>query len=130
MTKVFQDSSQDTKIIVVISDTSIKNNITTSIAYIHPKPNIIAKTIYQAINVILTEAKLFAIRYRINQAVQVTDTSYIIVITNATYSVRYIFDLLSHPYQLQSITIAQDLRIFFEKNNNSIEFWNCPSNTK
>ena len=130
MTKVFQDSSQDPKIIVVISDTSIKNNITTSIAYIHPKPNIIAKTIYQAINVILTEAKLFAIRYRINQAVQVTDISYIIVITNATYSVRYIFDLLSHPYQLQSITIAQDLRIFFEKNNNSIEFWNCPSNTK
>ena len=130
MTKVFQDSSQNTKIIVIISDTSIKNNITTFIAYIHPRPNTIAKTIYQAINVILTEAKLFAIRCKINQAVQVTDTSYIIVITDATHSVRYIFDLLSHPYQLQSITIAQDLRIFFEKNNNSIEFWNYPSNTK
>ena len=31
------------------------------------------------------EAELFAIRCRINQAVQVTDISHIIVITNAIY---------------------------------------------
>ena len=44
---------------------------------------------------------------------------------------RCIFDLLSHPYQLQSIVIVQVLRTFFEKNTyNSIKFWDCPSNTK
>ena len=74
---------------------------------------------------------MFAIRCGINQAVQVTDISHIIVITNAIYLVRCIFDLLSHPYQLQSIIIAQDLRTFFEKNTyNSIKFWDCPSDVK
>jgi len=84
--------------------------------------NIIAKTTHYAVNIISTEAELFIIRYGINQAVQVTD---------AIYLVRYIFDSLSHPYQLQSIIMAQDLRTFFEKNNhNFIKFWNCSSNAK
>jgi len=102
-----------------------------SIAYIHLKSNIITKTIHHAINVISTKTELFAIKCKINQVVQITNVSHIIVITNAIYLVRCIFDSLSHSYQFQSITIAQDLRAFFKKNTyNSIEFWDCPSNTK
>jgi len=61
----------------------------------------------------------------------VTKAIYIIVATDADHSARWIFDLLSHPYQLQSIAISQDLRAFFNKNShNSINFWYCSSNTK
>jgi len=74
---------------------------------------------------------LFAIRCRINQVIQVTDISCIIVVTNTIYLVRHIFDSLTHPYQIQFIAIAQDLRSFFEKSvHNIIEFWNYPSNAK
>ena len=37
----------------------------------------------------------------------------IIIITDAIHSARQIFNLLSHPYQLQSIIILQDLKAFF-----------------
>ena len=85
--------------------------------------NTIAKTIYHTVNITSTETKLFAIRYRINQAVQVSNALYIIVTTDAINSVRQIFDSSSHSYQLQSIAIAQDLRAFFNKNSqNSIDF--------
>lgn len=76
------------------------------IAYVHLKSNIVTKTIHHAVNVTLTKIELFAIRYRINQVVQITDVSHIIVITNAIHSARCIFDLLSHSYQFQSIAIA------------------------
>ena len=79
----------------------------------------------------MTEAELFAIRYRINQAVQIPRASYIIVITDSIHLAKCIFDSLTHSYQIQSIAIAQDLRVFFNKNTqNSINFWECPSNAK
>ena len=62
-----------------------------SIAHVQSEQNIIAKTIYHAVNVMSTETELFAIRYRINQTVQLNNTSCIIMITNAIHSVRYIF---------------------------------------
>ena len=41
------------------------------------------------------------------------------------------FDSKIHPYQLQSIAIAQDLRAFLNKHTqNSIDFWDCPSNAE
>jgi len=51
---------------LVITDASIKNNVTTSIShiYIYDKP--MMKMLYYATNVTSTEAKLFAIRCRIN----------------------------------------------------------------
>jgi len=102
-----------------------------SIAYVFSEPNIIVKTIHYTVNVTSTETELFVIRCRINQVIQVTDTSHIIIVTNAIHLVRHIFDSSSHLYQLQSIVIAQDLRIFFEKNiYNSIKFCNCSSNAK
>ena len=52
--------------IVIISNTSIKNNITTSIAYVHSFSNILKKTFYYTINVMTTKVELFVIKYRIN----------------------------------------------------------------
>ena len=82
-------------------------------------------------NVTSTEAELFLIRYGINQAVQVPNTEYIIVITDTIPAARYILDLSTYLFQLHSITIFQDLRAFFNKRSiNSIMFWDCPSNDK
>jgi len=75
--------------------------------------------------------ELFAIRYGINQAIQIPEVFHIIVIINAIHLVKRIFDFTIHPYQLQLIAIAHDLRAFFNKNTqNSINFWDYPSNTK
>ena len=47
------------------------------------------------------------------------------------HSVQCISDSAIHLYQLQLIAIVKNLRVFFNKHlMNSIEFWNCPSNTK
>ena len=54
---------------IVVSDTSIKNSITTSMLYIHSYNKPIIKTIHWAINIIATKTELFVIRYGINQAV-------------------------------------------------------------
>jgi len=46
---------------IVVSDTSIMNHVTTSISHIHSFNKPIIKTIHRVINIITTEAKLFAI---------------------------------------------------------------------
>jgi len=56
----------DSKTAIVVSDTSIKNQVAILIAYIHIYNNSVIKTIYHTINITFTEVKLFAIRYSIN----------------------------------------------------------------
>ena len=56
------NTSSNLSIVIVVFDTSIKNNVTISIAHIHSFSNPLKKTLYHAINVISTEAELFAIR--------------------------------------------------------------------
>ena len=115
LNKIFENSHLDSKTVVVILDTSIKNSVATSISHVYSNSNILAKTIHYTINITFTEVELFTIRCGINQAVQVQDAICIIIITNTIHSVRRIFDFLSHSYQLQSIAISQDLRVFIEK---------------
>jgi len=91
--------SADSKIAVVISDTSIKNQVATLIAHIYVHDNSIIKTHHHAINVTFTEAKIFAIRCGINQATQLININRIIVIMNSIYAVKRIFDLSVHLYQ-------------------------------
>ena len=98
LNKVFEDSLTDSKTVIIISNASIKNNIAISILHVCLGYNILAKTIYHAINITSTEVEFFAIRCGINQIIQVIDITHIIVITNAIHSVRWIFDLLSHSY--------------------------------
>jgi len=53
----------------LLSNVSIKNNVPTSISYVCSGQNILAKTIHHTVNVTSTKAKLFAIRYGINQTI-------------------------------------------------------------
>jgi len=131
LNNIFTKTLSNPNTIIVVSDTSIRNNIAISISHIHSYSNNIKKTIYHAVNITLTEAELFSIKCKINQAVQFLCTTYIIVITDTIYSVQCVFDSIVYLYQLQSITIVKDLRTFFNKNLiNSIKFWNYPSNNK
>lgn len=56
-------------LIIVVTNASIKNNIATFIAHIHLYANPIIKMLYHTIGITFTEAKLFAIKYSINQAI-------------------------------------------------------------
>jgi len=80
--------AQIQKTVIVIFDASIKNNVTTSILHVYSGQNILAKTIYYAVNITSTKVELFAIRCSINQAVHVQNVAYIIVITNTIHITR------------------------------------------
>jgi len=53
---------------VVVSDTSIKNQVATFISHIHSHNKPVIETIHHMVRVTSTEAKLFAIKYSIIQA--------------------------------------------------------------
>jgi len=88
----------DSKTVVIVSDTSIKNQVVTSIAHIHIHDNPVIETLHHAVNVISTEAKLFAIRCGINQAIQLVNINHIIIIMNSIHTAKQIFDLSVQPY--------------------------------
>ena len=92
------ESSSTPSNTLVIIDTSIKNNVATSISHIHIYNKPIVKTLHHTINVTSTEAELFAIRCGINQATNLNDISKIIIVTDSIHAVRKIFDLTSHPF--------------------------------
>jgi len=126
--KMVLESSSSPSIAIIISDVSIKNNITTSITYIYIFNNPLTKMIYHVVYVTSIEAELFAIRCSINQITDSDNIFKIIVITNSIHVAHKIFDLSVHHYQVQSIAILSDLRKFFIwHKNNSIEFWECLS---
>ena len=116
---------------LVVTDASIKDNITTSVAHVHQANSPLIKTVYHAVFITSSEAELFTMRCGINQACNKNNISKIIVITDSIYSAKYIFDSLLHPLQSHSAAILSELRLFFNKSqDNSIEFWKCPSHLK
>ena len=78
-------ASLDPSYALVVTDTSIKNNVATSIAYIHIHNRSIIKTLHHVVNVKTTEAELFTIRCGINQATNIKDISKIVIITDLLY---------------------------------------------
>ena len=120
--------SKDLPYTLIVTDASIKNNMATSIAHIHICDKSIIKTLYHVVNITSIEAKLFSMRCGINQATNIQGISKIVVITDLFHTVQKIFDSLSHPFQLYSVSILNELRKFFIQNhNNSIKFWKYPS---
>ena len=116
---------------LVVSNTSIKNNTATSISHVHVHNKPIIKMIHHVVNVTTTKAKLFAIRYGINQATALPGISNIAVLMDSIHAARRIFDYSLYPFQIHVVAISAELRIFFSKNHdNSIEFWECPSHCK
>jgi len=77
---------------LIIMDTSIKNNIATFISHMHIHNKPITKTLHNAVNVISTEAELFAIRCGINQAISHNVVSKIIIITDSIHTTKKIFN--------------------------------------
>jgi len=110
-------------IALVISDASVKNNVTISIShiYIYNKP--ITKTLHHAVNITSTEVELFVIRYGINQATCYNKISKIIVITDSIHAIRKIFNSSSYPFQKQLAAVLKELQTFFSLyQENSIKF--------
>jgi len=56
------------------------------------------KTHHHTINITSIEMELFAIRYGINQAVQISGSSCIIVITDIFYAAQNFFDFSIYSY--------------------------------
>jgi len=116
---------------LVITDASIKNDIATSISHIHLANHPLIKTVHHAAFITSMEAELFAIRCGINQACIKEEVSKIIVVTDSIHAAKKIFDSKSHPYQSHTTAILSELYRFFKTNQeNSIEFWECPSHLK
>ena len=117
--------------VIIILDTSIKNQVATLISYVHSHDSPVIKTIYYIVNILSTEAKLFVIRCGINQAIHFPNIKHIFVITDAIHTTKRIFDSLLHLYQIHSVAIFCKLRNFFQKDsNNSIKFWDCSNKCK
>jgi len=126
--KLTLESSSSPLVTLIASDASIKNNVAISITHIHMVDKPLMKTIHHTVNVTSTEAELFAIRYGINQSIRFDNISKIVVITDSIHVAQKIFDSSSHLFQTMSAAILSDLCDFFNRrNNNSIEFWECPS---
>ena len=122
------ESSISSFIAIIAIDANIKNNIATFISYICTHNNSITKTIHHVVHITSTKAELFTIRYGINQASNFDTISKIVIVTNSIHVARKIFNPSLHPYQVQSAAILSDLQKFFlYHQNNSIEFWECPS---
>jgi len=116
---------------IVVTYTSIKNDIATSISHIHIYDHPLIKTVYHTAFITSTEAELFAMRCSISQACSKENISKIIVVTNSIHAAKKIFDDKTHPYQIHTTAILSELRQFFTTGQgNSIEFWECPSQLK
>jgi len=73
LNEIIFEASLDSKIAVAVLDTSIKNQVTIFIVYIHTYNRPVVKTIHHAINVTSMEAELFAIKCSINQATHISN---------------------------------------------------------
>ena len=116
---------------LIIMNVSTKNDINTSISHVHQANHSLIKTVYHTTFVTSSEAELFAIRCKINQACNKEGISKIFVITDSIHATKNIFNSSSHQYQSHSTAILSKLQCFFNKSqDNSIEFWECPSRLK
>jgi len=66
---VYRNSKDNPNTLFIITDASVKNNIAILVMHIWREQVIITKAIYYVMYVTSIEAKLFAIRYGINQAI-------------------------------------------------------------
>jgi len=116
---------------IVVTNVSVKNDIATSISHIHIFNQPMIKTVHHAAFITSTEAELFAIRCGINQACSIENIFKIIVVTSSIHAARKIFDDKSNLYQIHSAAVLCELQHFFAAGQeNSIEFWECPSHLK
>ena len=68
---------------LIVTSTSIKDNIATSVVHVHQANSPLIKTVHHTVFVTSFKAELFAIRCGINQAYNKDNISKIVVITNS-----------------------------------------------
>jgi len=100
---------------IVVTDASIKNNITTSVLHIYIQDKPLIKTVHHVAYITSTKAELFAIRCGLNQACNKEDISKIIIVTDSIHVAKKIFDTKSHSYQIHTTAVLKELRQFFSK---------------
>jgi len=100
---------------IVVTDASIKNNITTSVSHIYIQDKPLIKMVHHVAYIISTKAELFAIRCGLNQACNKEDISKIIIVTDSIHVAKKIFDTKSHSYQIHTTAVLKELRQFFSK---------------
>ena len=122
------ESSASVTNALVITDASVRNNVTSSITHIHVYNKPVVKTLHYTVNITSTKVEFFVLHCGINQVSHSYDISKIIVITDFIHTAKKIFNPSSHPLQKQSAFILRDLREFFNRHpNNVIKFWECLS---
>ena len=113
---------------LIVMDANIKNNIAISILHIHICNKPIIKTLHHVLNIMSSEAELFAIRCGINQAINYIGILKIIVVMDSIHMAKKIFDVSTHSFQNQLAFILKKLWTFFScHQENSIKFWECLS---
>lgn len=85
---IYKDSFTKQNIIFIIADANIKNNVAFLISHTYRGQEIIAKFIYHVTNINSTEAKLFAIRCKINHTIHLLDIDQITIITDAILTAK------------------------------------------
>ena len=95
---IYKNSTNCYDTVLIISDASVKNNITTLVSYIWRKHKIIMKTIHHVMNATSTEAELFAIRCGISQASQIQGVTCIVIVTDTILAAKRIFDIFLYLY--------------------------------
>ena len=114
--------------VLVITDSSVKNNVATSITHVHIHDKLVVKTLHHMVNINSMEAELFAIRCGINQAISSSEILKIVIVTDSIHTAKKIFDPMLHPFQIHAPSILCKLqKIFNTHQDNSIEFWECLS---
>ena len=98
---------------LIIINTSVKNNVATSITHVHIHDKPIVKILHHIVNFNIIEAKLFAIRCGINQATSSSEISKIVVITNSIHAAKKIFDPTLHFFQIYISSILHKLQKIF-----------------
>ena len=106
---------------VVIADISIRNNVTTSIVHIHLYNRPVTKIVHHAVNITTIEAELFTIRCRINQAISIPITNYIVIITDSLYTVIKIF-FLSQQFIIWGVMAVHAYRRNYVWSINTLTF--------
>ena len=100
LNEIVFNASDDSKAAIIISDASIRNDVTISITHIHVYNFPIIKTIHHTINVTFTKAELllFTIRCGLNQASYLANIKCIVIITDSIHVVKKIFNSFIHLY--------------------------------
>ena len=101
---------------LIVTDTSIKNDIATSISHIHLANHPLIKIVYHAAFITSMKTELFTIRCSINQACIKEEVSKIIIVTDSIHAVKKIFNSKLHPYQSHTMAILNELHHFFKTN--------------